>query len=92
MLGETMRKIIIFGGFFWFKKKKKEKKKNPFQGFFQGEDGRCQGRVFVLTNQFTPAALEWGFGGRWESGLPVGTPWHAPWWGCSKCCCGRGLP
>lgn len=46
----------------------------------------------MLTNQFTPAALEWGFGGRWESGLPVGTLWHAPWWGDSKCCCGRGLP
>lgn len=27
--------------------------------------------MFVLTNQLTPAALEWGFGGRWESGLPV---------------------
>lgn len=46
----------------------------------------------MLTNQFTPAALEWGFGGRWESGLPAGTPWHAPWWGCSKCCCGGDCP
>lgn len=46
----------------------------------------------MLTNQFTPAALEWGFGGRRESGLPVGTSWRAPWWGCSKCCRGGTAP
>lgn len=86
MLGETMKKSNNFGGVLVLKKKKK---KIPFQSFFQGEDGSCQRRVFVLTSspqQPRRRVLE-GAGGLGCLWAPPGT---APRWGCSEHCHGGG--